>query len=253
MPATAPLTIEGTINARDLGGLPTLDGRRVRNGALLRSAELNKLTARGAGVLRDHGIATILDLRSTRERLKRPLADGHLPGATLAFFDHETSGADLERLRAKGDVARADVHAMMLDIYRRLPWEQAGSFRLLFELVETGQTPLLFHCAAGKDRTGVAAALLLCALGVKRSAIYDDFMMSEHCFDANRARFAGNGTDALLLRPEWDPILHTHPGYLDAMFGVLEHKGGLDGYFADTLGFDAVRIERLRNRVLEAA
>lgn len=253
MPATAPLTIEGTINARDLGGLSTLDGRRVRHGVLLRSAELDKLTARGAGVLHDHGITTILDLRSTRERLRRPLADGQLPGATLAFFDHETSGADLERLRAKGDVARADVHAMMLDIYRRLPWEQAGSFRLLFELVETGRTPLLFHCAAGKDRTGVAAALLLCALGVERSAIYDDFMMSEQCFDANRARFAGNGADALLLRPEWDPILRAHRDYLDAMFGVLEAQSGLDGYFADTLGFDPVRIERLCNRVLEAA
>lgn len=250
----ALLTIEGTINARDLGGIATQDGRRIRRGALIRSAELDKLTERGAGALREvHGIATILDLRSTRERGKRPLAGTYLPDVRLAFRDHESSGADLERLRARIDVTRDDVHAMMVDIYRRLPWEQVAGFRLLFELVEAGRVPILFHCAAGKDRTGVAAALLLTALGVARAAIYDDFLMSERCFEANRKRFAGNGADALLLRPEWEPILRTDAAYLDAMFGALHDRGGTEVYFSEALGFDVSRIDRLRAAVLETA
>lgn len=252
--ATRLLAIEGTINARDLGGLPTDDGRRVRRGVLIRSAELDKLTDRGLAALRDqHCVATILDLRSTRERTKRPPANGLHSGLTLVHYDYATSSADMERLWAKGEVIHAEVHAMMLDIYRRLPWEQAEGFRLLFELVETGRMPILFHCAAGKDRTGVAAALLLSALGVTRDAIYDDFLMSERCFEANRARFAGNGADALLLRAEWEPILRTDRAYLDAMFAAFDARGGVEFYFAGTLGFDASRIEQLRAVMLEAA
>lgn len=253
-PAGRPLTIEGTINARDLGGLPTGDGRRVGLGKLIRSAELDKLTGRGVAALRDqHRVATILDLRSTRERTKRPPAIGLHRDATLVHYDYATSSADMERLWAKDDVTHAEVHAMMLDIYRRLPWEQAEGFRLLFELVETGRTPILFHCAAGKDRTGAAAALLLSALGVTREAIYDDFLMSELCFEANRTRFAGNGADALLLRAEWEPILRTDRAYLEAMFTALEARGDMAFYFAEALGFDAPRIERLRASMLEAA
>lgn len=251
---TGFLTIGGTINARDLGGLKTNDGRCVRRGVLIRSAELDKLTDQGVIALRDqHRVGTILDLRSTRERMRRPLAAAaQFSGARLAYSDYQSGNADMELLRTKGDVTRAEVHAMMLDIYRRLPWEQADSFRLLFELVEAKKLPMLFHCAAGKDRTGVAAALVLSALGVTRAAIYDDFLMSERYFGSNRARFAGNGADALLLRPEWEPILRTDRAYLEVMFAALDKRGGVDAYFTCALGFDEPRIERLRECVLEA-
>lgn len=244
----------GVTNARDIGGCRTGDGRQVRRGLLYRSADLNGLVADDHALMEALGIRTVLDLRSDRERARRParLADG---GAVrILSRSHVMAAADFGGLRARKGLCAGDVHAWMVGVYRAMPVEQAEGFRLLFQLVDEGALPLLFHCAAGKDRTGAAAALLLSALGVERAAIHHDFAMTDRDFLANRRRFAASGPDPDLLEPEWEPMLRVHPDYLDALMAQIEDwPGGIGGYCETMLGFASADLDRLRARLLEPA
>ena len=143
---------------------------------------------------------------------------------------------------------------MMIDLYARLPFGQADAIRRLFALVAQDAVPLLFHCAAGKDRTGAAAAVLLGALGVERAAIYEDFVLTDLDYERNRARFlahaGSDGQDESRLRA----LLSADPAYLDSLFAALDaFPGGLPGYLRETLGIDATMLAAVRARLLEPA
>lgn len=246
------LGFRGVVNARDIGGRATADGLRVRRGMVFRSAELCTLAEEDHAVIESLGIRTVLDLRSNTERSRRPLvlaADGLVQ---VIFRSHQNANADFARFRSRPDLTFLDVHRWMIQIYRAMATEQAPSLRLLFGLIDAGRTPILFHCAAGKDRTGVAAALLLFALGVERDEIYADFALTDQDFEANRRRFEASGPPAELLQPRWEPMLRVHPDYLDAFFAAVHAwPGGATGYFRDMIDLDDAGLARVRARLLE--
>lgn len=115
----------------------------------------------------------------------------------------------------------------------------------------------MFNCTAGKDRTGVAAALLLSALGVPREIILQDYLLTEQFFDrscemilkeTDKARFTGAD------RSIWEPTMRARPEYLNAMFDQLqESQGSVEGYLKDQLGIVGMAIDRLRSELLEWA
>lgn len=154
------LTWEGCLNSRDVGGLLSADGRRIRVGALLRSDSHNRLTAEGIAAVRAAGIGRILDLRWAREAAQEPS-----PFAGDPVYRNAPLIAEL----AEQGTTMPDAYRTMLDDNRR---RITGVF---VQLSDAPPGPLAVHCSAGRDRTGVLVALALSVAGVPASAIAEDY------------------------------------------------------------------------------
>jgi protein-tyrosine phosphatase len=251
------LPLEGGQNFRDLGGYATRDGRRVRWGQLYRSADISTLTASDFAYLRGLGVRVICDLRSTPERAEDGDLRARLGGIDYWTRDHAMSLGDLPQLIRRGQVTRADTSRIVLDVYRTLPYEQADSYREMFRKLLAGDTPLTFNCTGGKDRTGVAAALILSLLGVPRATILQDFTLSDKLMDYRRRaaqKASGNLSPVFSLAPDvLEPLLVSDAAYLQAMFAAIEAKhGSVEGYARDVLGLRWTDIVRLRQSFLES-
>lgn len=250
-------------NFRDLGGYST-SGGEVRRGLLYRSDQLSDVDAADLAVLAGLGLATVFDLRTVVEVQANPdpslpdaenvhldvLADAELAvpaNLTGLFSDPETAVAVSEQL------ATADIGAKLAGTYRGLvTYDSArAGYRELFGTLSRGSGPALFHCTAGKDRTGWAAASLLTLLGVDRDDVYADYLLTNELllpsFAAVVDRFAAAGGDRALLQP----ILGVQSANLDAAFATVEREfGSMTSYFTDGLGIDAADQDRLRARFL---
>jgi protein-tyrosine phosphatase len=161
----------GVYNVRDLGGVPTLDGRLVRRGQIFRASSLHRLTDEEAW--REFGAATVIDLRYQKEIDAFPLPE-FIEDATHAPVLPEGWQRGREDRRPEGDAAEhlAWVYEVMLEM------GQDTVRRILTQLAEAESTPAVFFCMAGKDRTGFVAAVLLSLLGVSDDVIADDFALS---------------------------------------------------------------------------
>lgn len=152
------------LNARDLGGMPTRDGRQLRAGALIRSDRLSRLTPAGVAAVQAAGITRIVDLRTEEEAAAEPypLAD-HASYLNVAWPD--TVPWLVDATSAELYVARLDEHG-----------DRIGA--AVVELAEAPPGGVVVHCAIGKDRTGLVVALLLDLLGVEADQIADDYALS---------------------------------------------------------------------------
>jgi len=188
--------LDGAHNVRDLGGLPLPGGPATRSGRLLRADALDRLTAADVGLLVDrYGLRHVVDLRSSSERAERGRGALDAAGA-VRYTEVEVIPSDaLERRRAErsGPLgADVDTDVLMADGYVELLELGAPAFRAAVEaLVEQEGTPALFHCSAGKDRTGVLAALLLDLAGVPHEAIVADYALTDERMPAIIERLTG--------------------------------------------------------------
>lgn len=183
---------EKLTNLRDLGGIPTLDGRTIRHGLLYRSQQLVDANDADIEALRDLGLGLIIDLRDTAEHEERPNPD--IPGARqlhLPILDSlylgvtRTSKGDLSiaSMLSSGDFTIDDVDEHMRGIYRDFvvsEFSRTQYARFIDEVIAAGEQgiPVLWHCTGGKDRAGFATVILLEALGVGRDAIIADYAAS---------------------------------------------------------------------------
>jgi protein-tyrosine phosphatase len=232
-------------NVRDLGGLPTVDGRTVRRRHLYRADGVQRLRDHDLDVARGLGLRTVIDLRTAGE-IERggrfPLEQYPVDWHSLPMIQRMWSDDDLVATTGAADFLRDRYLAMLTD--------GAASLAEIVGLVADGQ-PALFHCAAGKDRTGVVAAVLLGLLGVERDEIVTDY----HATAGAMAAFV----DWLTLEyPEAiDAMTNQPPEYLEAppeaMSGFLtavdERYGSMAG-LADHLGIPEATITRLRTTLL---
>jgi protein-tyrosine phosphatase len=248
------IALEGASNFRDLGGYAGAAGRHVKRGLIFRSGTLAHLTAADQANLSARGIRTICDLRTTSERLREPSAA--LPARTLRWDYELDHGAVIGAVSVLEPRAQA-VRAAVMEFYRTAPEDFAERFRELFQALCGAETPLVIHCTAGKDRTGVAAALVLGALGVARSELIADYVLSERCIDYERTLGGpGGGSWAFLDRLAPDlraPLFASEPAYIEAMLdGLAERYGSLEQYLRMRLHVDAANLERLRRLYLDA-
>lgn len=246
-------------NLRDLGGLPTADARRVRGGKLFRSAMLDIGDAAVLDDLRSLGITTIVDLRSDGERNRFPTPWEAIGCADYWFHKHVSEKGNLALLLAENSTGTADqVRHEMFSLYRNMPHTHARSYRALFDKLVEGQTPLLFHCMAGKDRTGVAAALVLSALSVSRETILREYMLTE-AFDLWAApwmqtQFAKGFAIARAPQHLVQPVLATDPSYLQSFFDEVDGRyGSVEAYLRDVLMLEDGQLRQLRENLLETA
>ncbi|MEU6339544.1 tyrosine-protein phosphatase [Streptomyces sp. NPDC046977] len=261
--ASSEPELTGVRNFRDVGGLPTTDGRRVRHGRLFRSGHLSHTTEQDAAFLASLGLHTVFDFRNASDiKLEGPDVD--LPGvrnvnmplsdpAHGAEFWTTVREGDIEALRATLGDGRAA--ARMLEAYHRIVLDRTAEHSRMLELLtEEESVPALLHCAAGKDRAGTSIAVILLALGVEREAIVADYLKSNEAHRRYRvqrgehAEPAGTPEVMELLSPLFD----ARREYLEAAFDTIEeHWGSVDRYLEDGLGLTPERRERLRSLLLE--
>ncbi|MEV0158119.1 tyrosine-protein phosphatase [Micromonospora sp. NPDC050686] len=256
----------GAPNARDLGGLVGADGRRVRAGRLVRTPALGRLTDDDLRVLAKLAPACVVDLRDASEidlapadRLPGEPRVVHLPvldprHPVFVYVSAVLLGHDLG---AYDELAREGTPAAMREIYRWMvtgPQAVAGFGAAVRLAAEVENLPLLFHCSAGKDRTGWLAVVLLTALGVDEEAVRADYLRHNE--------LAGSLHEVLLeamtrRRPELDPavalpVLEVRPEYLDAAYAEVRRvHGSFGAYLRDGLGVDDATLAALRERLLE--
>ncbi len=253
-PRLVPL--EGVQNFRDIGGYRTSDGRRVKWGLIYRSAELSRLTPQDLVEITGLNIQSVHDLRSLEERRSEPTAWTGTQSPRFIAHDYTmdmAALADLFRNVTTPELARdafTGLYPHLLDIQQ--PQEAA-----LFEDLLKAEGATLYHCTAGKDRTGLATALILSALGVPRDVILYDYELSNRFYDAGLAH-QGNedGADrSALAQLPADVIsvfMSVDARYLRAVFDRIESEyGTVEAYLDQKLGVDAAAIARLRNLYTE--
>jgi protein-tyrosine phosphatase len=238
-------------NFRAIGALPAADGRRLRPNLLYRTGDMSSLREECVERIAQLGIRTVVDLRSGSERRIRPYT-------WLASIDAdawndrcELSSAAISALIDRQEATVDEVVVAMGGLYRDIAVTYAESFGELCRRIIAGRLPLLFGCAAGKDRTGVAAALLLWLLGVPREDIVADYMRTNAALDTLLHIVEEKyGWD--VSSPRMRAALLAEPSYLDALFAfVTERFGGIEGYFGEMLGIDAEGRKMLAERLLE--
>lgn len=230
--------LKSQLNFRDLGGIPTTDGRVVKPGLLFRSGDLASLSDEDIRYLESINLAAIIDLRAQREVDHRP--DKKI--GTLVDYIHlgifDAARDEVESLLNQNDadgLAEVLVHE-----YKRMVIMHHAEFRtFLHTLAVTPSLPLVFHCAAGKDRTGLAAAFLLTALGVDMETIRKDYLLTnEHIVPyINKIiqKVHAKGKNGTILKP----LLEVRNDYLDAALEEIDQRyGGLNSFVTETLRAD---------------
>jgi len=244
------------LNFRDLGGLPTRDGRRLRPGVLYRSEGPASFTAEHRRELEVLGIRLICDLRAEVERSAAP----HDEGSTARLLHLDLTN-DLRSQTNEGwsalrdDPSEAGARTAMKLNYAAMPAALHPHLRSLVDAVIDGEIPILMHCTAGKDRTGVLVALLLTILGVSPKAVVEDYLRSD--VFARNLRLGGSIAHAFEKTFGFTPseatitaMIGVDADFLDAALqSVTRHYGSVERYF-HTASVDEARIELLRAALL---
>lgn len=261
-----------SFNMRDLGGHLAADGRRVRRGLVFRSGELSRAGQRELLVIGCLGLRRVLDLRTAAEAREAP--DPALPGVAYSrssgYVDRGGNEVDLSpgrawRLvlrprhrsrRATRDPFAGALESLVAGVYASLAFDNPA-FRELFGMLERGEVPLLFHCSAGKDRSGVAAMLVLLALGVPPAETVADFARSNDY--RRRSVEAALAAHPILARvPAGEFVLRANEGVVEECGHrmvremVLAH-GSVEGFLEAEYGLGPARLAALRDRYLEPA
>ena len=250
-----PIDIASVINFRDLGGMWTRHGRRVRSRAIFRSGSLAEITDADRATLRELGVRVVWDLRSNSERDARPFRPSALWNPTYRFRDHRQSGGDIGAVAQQFDATLEASRELMNQAYRKFPVEQAQALRAICREVLAGALPMIINCMAGKDRTGVAAALLLDLLGVDRAMIMQDYLVSIGVADQVWAALVRDHPGFLVARREnWEPLVRCDPSFLDAFFETIDSDyGSTAAYFDLELGLSPGECAAIREQLLETA
>jgi protein-tyrosine phosphatase len=254
------LTLEGGCNFRDIGGYSTGDGREVRWGRVYRTGVLSYLTQNDHSPLHALGVRTVCDLRRDEERTREPtLWPQHSTAASprLLSWDDGERIPTIRSFASRRPSTAAGMFDAMIDLYRALPVWMGGRLRGIFERIASAELALIIHCAAGKDRTGIAIAVLLLALGVPRDTVIKDYLLTN---EANFEEFirpryqAPPGADYLLLALPDDVrrvLFSAEAEFLIAALDQIDRElGGIDAYVERTVGVPESMRERIRAELL---
>ena len=244
---TRSLPMAGATNFRDLGGYVGQHGRAVKWRRIFRSDHLAGLTATDQALLAELGVTRAIDFRGKAEGAAHAYA---IPG--VAYHPLVIEPTVVQRaleLQASGRTLTAqDAVGLMQQTYRGFVHENAPRFAELFRLLLASDAPTVFHCTAGKDRTGFAAALILLALGVPRDTVMQDYLLTNNLY----RRPAGMGSHAPeeVLAVLW----RVQEEFLDAALHMVDQDyGGVQTYLVEVLGVDAAAQRQLAGLYLQAA
>lgn len=265
MPAAVTVILEGATNTRDIGGMAvggavggssatatggSAGGRLVRTGALYRSGRLSGLTDGDLDELASRGIRCVVDFRADDEVRRDP---SRLPPTVSSVVRipmadrHQNNQSQLERI-VSGDITRVTTDELTA-LYVGMLDDYAARFAEFVEVAaDVDHWPLLYHCTAGKDRTGIATALLLSAVGVGRDDVLDEYDLTNTQHSARRvaelrAELEAANVDIDAVMPLLTAPREVLAGALDYLDGTF---GGAAGYLVDAGGLELAVIEMLR-------
>ena len=248
------LATEGIHNFRDYGGYPTQGGGRVVTGLLYRSGQHVEASEADLATFADLGIRTVVDLRGNGERERHPCRRPDLWDGEVVFYDGETSSRPPHEPEAKFDLTAESARERMLGVYTRMPQNAAmqAIFGQYLHALASREGASLVHCFAGKDRTGIAAALLHHILGVSRVDMLAEFLRTNDAptYDILE-RQSLPGIEARLgplPRDAVAELMEVREAYLDRFMEVVDAEwGSLDSFLGQAIGVD----DRLRDALSE--
>jgi protein-tyrosine phosphatase len=246
--ANRQIDFRNVINFRDIGGLQTQDGKIIRWGKIFRSDNLSDLKTSEFYRFNDLHIQTVYDLRTQSEIKDKP---DHLPGTTryVHFSVLKDRGDLLSALRTKvlnGALTRQQSVDLTQELYEGSVGENLPAIRELIHRILESDEPVLYHCTAGKDRTGIVTALLLSILHVDRQTIMNEYLLSNYYRRPKIEKMLSRAKLAKLVKPHLDltvieNFMKVDPQYLNATFAVIDQRyGGMEKFIQSELGFDAV-------------
>ena len=249
------IPLKGIHNFRDYGGYQARDGY-LRRGLLWRSGQHGEATPEDLEQVHQLGIATVIDLRGDSERVNAPCLRHDAFAGTVLFHPGETGshGRAVHEEMTSGVTTAEDARTAMIQLYKAMPYRPVlvETYRLYFRALAERDGASLLHCLAGKDRTGVAAAMLHGLLGVHHDDLMDDYLLtntagnSEKRIEAGARYLRSMGLDETAVQV----FMGVEPAFLDtALNEIAERHGSVERYAADVLGvtprMQRMMIERL--------
>lgn len=244
------LDVPGLINFRDLGDYPArdLNGQacRVKPGVLFRAGHFHEAGAAAQAVLAGLGIRQVFDFRTAREVDRKPSQWTITPVPRTHWLALDPGGGSTFRAMVKpasgASLGAGEMKALMAEVNRSLVTDHADTYRQFLATLLYNPVCSVLHCASGKDRTGVAAALLLAALGVDRETILADYLLTNQCLDVQHhvARAMADFGEQAHLSLDADALTamyEVHPEYLQAALDAIDHHyDSIENYLAQRLG-----------------
>jgi len=241
--------LQGAVNFRDLGGYVTGNGKHVKWGKIYRSADMSKLTDQDLTVLSERKISYDVDLRGTEESERAPDRLNPNTDYILCPAGSDNVGNMLQSLKGKtnGDsimLAYYSNTAYLADRYKPF-------FGKLLNLPE--DKSLVFHCSAGKDRTGIGAALLLYSLGVPYETIINDYEASNYYRAAENEKMAKIMVKFMRINNNVaNDVMSVKKEYLDATFDAIKKQyGSVDNFLKTQIGLSNNDLKTLRKKYLD--
>lgn len=249
------IPMENASNFRDLGGIPTKDGRVVKWGKIYRSGKLNSLSDKDLDYFNTLGINTVIDFRDDieveKDRTRFP-TNREVKGVRTPIGDRSGNmQAQLKKQVRKADQDTFDSEKFVADVMRQFVDSFAYQYQPFLDLIAAEENaPLLYHCTAGKDRTGLGTGLVLAILGVDKEVIYGDFMMSNY-YRNKQINKTLRKSSLVIKQRVVQPLVEVKESYIKAAFDTIDKKyGSMDNFLEKEYGLDAKKIEAIRNKYL---
>jgi len=254
------LPLDGASNFRDLGGYATSDGRQVKWGVLYRSGELGALSKDDLAYLKRLELRRVVDFRTVEERDAQPdrlpVQDPPLQQLWLPIAVKGATHREIREKMFSGGLEKTEMTQLLVEGNRHFVTDDSQVYgEFLRSLADSDNLPTLFHCTAGKDRAGFAAAIVLLSVGVPEKEVVRDFMLS-NVYNAawvEQKLWKARVFSLFRIDPEaLRPLLGVEPAYIEAALDSMKKEyGSIDNYLREGLGVDDVVRQQLRNALLE--
>ena len=255
------LPFRGIANFRDLGGYPAADGKRIKWGILYRSGHLAKTTSSDLNTLQALNIETVIDFRSAQEKEKEP---DRLPNTdsiktlALPMLDvvNEAMSKEIHAVVENKNYHDFDPDQKMMAMYQLIASEYAAEYQLFMQTILAAEgCPVLWHCTAGKDRTGFGAAILLRLLGVSDQVILEDYLLSNKYAEKRRSLILflrlTKGKEIIKIAKKMMSVDKT---WIQAAFHAVDQRwGSFENYAKEGLALSPADISQLQATLLVGA
>jgi len=236
--------IKKVTNFRTVGNIKNIEGRILKDGKFYRSAHLHQLKNKSIEEFQKLGIKEIIDLRNSKEISQKPdVIPQNIDYKNYSAFEDEGDQLDqAKKLVLKGKVNGSDADKRMLDFYKNYVTENPEIIQKIIHEILDSESPVLYHCTAGKDRTGIITALILTILKFDRATIENDYLLSNNYRKQLVQKRLSLANNLHFLYPKMDlnvieKLSWVEKDYLHASFSEIDNKyGSIDVYIHQVLG-----------------